>query len=296
MSPYSCSHCTKLFTTPRALQGHTRMHGPSGGVTTQLMCSCIITKQEMAVKYLEQHIKSLKTCPECNQLFKPDGAQVYCSRSCATTVTNKTRGPVNGPIDKQLHCSGCGDLVTVSGHSSVAICQYCRDPVRPRLRAPIFTQFQVGGASKLNECTCSVCDARFLAKRNSTKICQVCSSTMTTKYSRTKVARDVRYKYAFKFDCSQYPDLFDQQLIATVGWYAPARKIDRNLNGLTKDHKISVVDAERNDYDPFYITHPLNCDIIRQSENSSKKTRSTIAYEELVKQVDMFENKLCSPG
>jgi hypothetical protein len=293
MTTYSCTQCTKSFLTPRALQGHTRVHGPSGGLSTRtlLLCSCVITRREVQVKHLTRHLNSLLGCPECNSVFKPDGKQKYCSHSCSAAATNRARGPITPPLDKQLPCSGCGDLVTTSGYSTTAICQFCRDPIRPGMRAPIFTTYQVGAASKLTDCKCINCGSMFLSKRKSTVCCQ-CSQLSA--YGRTKYARKNRQIYSFKFVCSDFPELFDKALldeIASIGWYSPARKVHRNLTGLTKDHKISVADAVKHNHNPYYITHPLNCELIRQSENSSKKTKSTITYAELVAAVDQFVAK-----
>jgi hypothetical protein len=84
--------------------------------------------------------------------------------------------------------------------------------------------------------------------------------------------------------------LFDLSLIDEIGWYSPAKKTERNLNGLTKDHIVSVSDAIKNNYDYYIITHPMNCKLMRQSENSKKKTRSAMSYEKLKRLVELYDN------
>lgn len=60
---------------------------------------------------------------------------------------------------------------------------------------------------------------------------------------------------------------------------------------IERDHKISVWEALQKNYDPFYINHPLNCELITQKENNRKKHRSSITYDELKKLVDDYEFK-----
>ena len=70
--------------------------------------------------------------------------------------------------------------------------------------------------------------------------------------------------------------------IRRVGLYHPKK----NVEGLSRDHRVSVNEAIKNNYDPFYIKHPLNCEIMTQRANSSKKGKNSITYEELKRLVD----------
>ena len=38
-------------------------------------------------------------------------------------------------------------------------------------------------------------------------------------------------------------------------------------NKITRDHKISIFDAIHMGYDPYYITHPLNCELMPWIDN-----------------------------
>jgi len=62
-----------------------------------------------------------------------------------------------------------------------------------------------------------------------------------------------------------------------------------NTNGLTRDHKISVNEAIRNNYDPYYIKHPLNCELMSWKKNNKKKTKSSITYSKLKQLVDAYD-------
>ena len=63
-------------------------------------------------------------------------------------------------------------------------------------------------------------------------------------------------------------------------------------NGLSRDHRVSITEAIKNEYPRFYIKHPLNCEIMTQRENSSKGKKSSITFDILKQLVDNFESSL----
>lgn len=69
-----------------------------------------------------------------------------------------------------------------------------------------------------------------------------------------------------------------------------------NPNGVTRDHRVSVNEAIRNGYDPYYITHPLNCELMLFEDNNKKNITSSIAYEELVSQVKEYDRMVDPEG
>ena len=97
-----------------------------------------------------------------------------------------------------------------------------------------------------------------------------------------------RNRFAFSFSLSQYPDIFTtaSSLITQFGMWSY-----KNSTGVTRDHKISVNMAIKHGYDPFYIKHPLNCELMSWTENNQKKTKCSITYEHLVEIVDAYEAK-----
>jgi hypothetical protein len=96
--------------------------------------------------------------------------------------------------------------------------------------------------------------------------------------------------YKFTFNVYHYPELFDLKLLDSVGWFGPGGKAGKwNIDGLSRDHKVSVTDSVRNNYDAYYITHPLNCELMPHSKNNKKKTKSSITYECLVASVNSYE-------
>ncbi len=86
---YKCADCNKLFTSIMGLTGHKRMHGPSEGKSTKIVCSCIITRQVMPYQYLSDYQAKLIKCKHCLKLFKPTGQRkTFCSRSCSASFNN----------------------------------------------------------------------------------------------------------------------------------------------------------------------------------------------------------------
>jgi len=93
-----------------------------------------------------------------------------------------------------------------------------------------------------------------------------------------------RAQYWFTFNVFEFPDLFDLNFIKEYGFRSAS-----NPNGVSRDHKVSVNEAIKNNYDPYYIKHVMNCELMLFSENNKKKTKSSITYDELVKLVDNYE-------
>lgn len=62
-----------------------------------------------------------------------------------------------------------------------------------------------------------------------------------------------------------------------------------NPNGVTRDHKVSVNEAIEKGYDPYYIKHPLNCELMLFGDNARKHTRSSMSYDELVDKVNQYD-------
>lgn len=99
-----------------------------------------------------------------------------------------------------------------------------------------------------------------------------------------------RKRYYFKFNVFHYPDLFDLDELTRIGFYSAGGNRKRvNMTGLSRDHRVSVSEAMLNDYDEYYIRHPVNCELMPQTANSSKHNKSSITYEQLVREVDEYD-------
>jgi hypothetical protein len=89
----------------------------------------------------------------------------------------------------------------------------------------------------------------------------------------------------FKFSLKDYKDKFDFKLIEQFGWYKAKNRGD-NLGGVSRDHMYSVSDGFKNNIDPKFISHPANCSLVLQTDNSKKKGKSSITLEELIERIN----------
>lgn len=257
MNNYACAICCKYFSSIMSLTGHKRMHGISNGKCTnvKIMCSCVYTRRVMEVKYLEKYQAALVPCKQCNNLFR-SSKQYFCSRSCSATYNNIVRGPRSTETKENIS-SG------VSKHHQTKI---KADPP--------------GEFSKLFICSCKHCSVKFVSRT----IRHYCTD------HKMLYSPSAKSGYKFTFNVYNFPELFDIDLLTKVGWFSPGGKSGVwNKNGISRDHKVSVTESIKYNYDPFYITHPLNCQLMPHSENNKKKTHSSITYNDLVSLVDQYE-------
>ena len=95
---------------------------------------------------------------------------------------------------------------------------------------------------------------------------------------------------SFKFNVYDYPEYFNLTLIDDYGWYKAKNKGD-NPNGVSRDHMFSVKEGYENNIDPYYISHPANCELLIHCDNNLKKTKCSISIEELYFRVEKWDNK-----
>jgi hypothetical protein len=216
-------------------------------------------------------------CKQCRiQIPYEKRQNVFCSKSCAATYNNinHKEGRKFGPAK-----------------STQKVCKP-RKPRPPILRAltprkkkvsirtlgKTWKTNVVGPYTRIYNRVCNICNVHFFSRRIS-KYC----SEHKTHYAT------MRNRYQFTFNVYKYPELFDLELVRIHGWYSPGNRGPKNNNGVSRDHRVSVSEAIRNNYDPYYITHPLNCELMRHTENKNKYTGSSIKYDELVLLVDAYE-------
>lgn len=99
-----------------------------------------------------------------------------------------------------------------------------------------------------------------------------------------------RLQCAFDFVLNDFPDEFDLSLIKKFGWYK-AKNHGDNPNGISRDHMYSVKDGFLNNVDPKIISHPANCQLLKQSKNASKKAKSCITLQELLIRIERWNKK-----
>lgn len=284
MSTHICSECSKEFNSKFALQGHSKIHksnyikNPFKPIE-KIVCS-IFTKEEFTLKTFETHLKKLRNCKNCEREFikSYNSEGIFCSHSCSATITNKTKPKMTqntkDKISKALKNKPKNEIYNKNKthHIKIKINNLFKDNI-------------VGIYTKIYFKKCHHCKNIFVTK-SLLKYCNNCNNLYKN---------ENRNRFAFTFKIFDYPELFNLNLIKEIGFYSPGGKCKKkwNPNGLSRDHKLSVNEAILNNYDPYYVRHPLNCNLIPFKENNKKKTKSSITYFELKNLVDNWEyNKL----
>lgn len=210
-------------------------------------------------RFEEKYFLSPKYCLQCSvEIPYSKRFNKFCNSSCAATYNNlnSSSDRKRGPLAK-LYWLPKEERLKESG------------------RLKRWTSKICGPYSKLIKSTCFVCKEVSLGPKWK-KFC----SQHDENYSHSQ-----RAKYWFTFKLSDYPTLFDFSLLKKYGMRGP-----NNSNGVVRDHRVSVAEAIKNNYDPFYIKHPLNCELMLHSDNSKKYIKSSVTYEELKRLVDEYES------
>jgi hypothetical protein len=131
---------------------------------------------------------------------------------------------------------------------------------------------------------CLECNSNMLCRpSDNRKFCTTkCWATYTEKNKEPFLLYRQRCNFDFKFE--DHPNKFNLTLVEQHGWYSPSNK-GNNLNGVSKDHMISVRTGFDLGIDPEIIKHPANCKIMLHRQNQSKREKSSITLEELLERI-----------
>jgi len=251
---------------------------------------CINCSTDFVVK--SAHYKAKKFCTfSCSSIYKTKhhretnclqcGTKLnrhqrkFCSKSCSATLNNQVY--IKRKVTVTRTCLFCQNISKSNKHkycSSTCLNQHRSQLVQERYNNNKIKKITI--KSSTYNLTCKHCNKIFTEQRQ-IKYCNDCSHL----YSHNGRAR-----YWFSINVFKYPNLFDLDSLKKVGF----RSKD-NPNGYTRDHKVSVNEAIRNNYDPYYITHVMNCELMLWAENNKKNTKSSISYDDLVKLVDEYDRK-----
>jgi len=93
-----------------------------------------------------------------------------------------------------------------------------------------------------------------------------------------------RYYSKFQFSLNKYPEKYDFSLIEKYGWYK-AKHCGDNMNGVSRDHMISVRYGFDNNIPTWIISHPANCQLKRHNDNVSKGMKCDLTLDELLEKI-----------
>ena len=139
---------------------------------------------------------------------------------------------------------------------------------------------------------CESCGKTFIKTNPHSRFCNRKCSSKTSYGLKTK--NDIKYIYRqlcqFKFGLSTYHNEFNFDLIKEFGLYQP-KNHGNNLNGISRDHKLSIHSGYKEKINPYIISHPANCELKLHSENNHKNVQNSITLKELIRQIKIINKK-----
>lgn len=263
---YCCSECGKTYTTKKSFGCHIGSHSKKN----------IEIRQERKNK-ITDYYQNPTLCLQCQKPISYEKRHnKFCNHSCSASFTNLLKPPKS-----EEQCKKISNSIKKYHFNNKAKRKSNASIIYLVNKAIKYAKKESIPFSLLNKCCCSHCQKIFL-ERLKLKYCKDCRHLYSI-YNRNQ--------YKFTFNVYHYPELFDLELLNKIGFYSPGGKSGKwNINGISRDHKISVNESIKNNYDPFYIRHPLNCELMPHLENNKKKTKSSITYNELKHQVDLYES------
>lgn len=223
-------------------------------------------------EFFSKKRKEKKFCLKCGKELKY-GQHKFCSNSCSASYNNKNR-EYSEEVKQKIRVGvllsmGITDIETHRNASTEKKCGYC---------GRMFTT----------------------AKKHQKFCCQECSRrNRRLQEIKNKDERDIyKSQTKFNFSLNAYPDEFDFSLIKENGWYQATNHGD-NLHGISRDHMFSVDEGYKQNIDPYLISHPANCKLMKHEDNFKKKTECSITLNELKQRVNdwnkkygVYENKI----
>lgn len=204
-------------------------------------------------------------CENCNTEHIGDyGSGRFCSAKCARGFSTKTK---RAEISQKVSAKMSGRKLS-------------NEHVKNIEQGNNFNRKQ-----KIEK-LCLECNKIMLCRpsNNSKKFCTSrCWVNYTEKNKEPFLLYRQRCNFDFKFE--DYPDKFDLTLVEEHGWYSPSNK-GNNLNGISKDHMVSVRTGFDLGIDPEIIKHPANCKLMLHRQNQSKREKNSITLEELLKRIE----------
>lgn len=173
-----------------------------------------------------------------------------------------------------------------------------KNKISAKIRGLTNTNSYVRQSKITYDLICIECNNSF----HSNKQIKFCSKSCNSKFSnriRHKHIDKTTLKYyrsqcAFNFNLKDFPDEFNFSLIEEFGWYK-AKNRGNNLNGISRDHIVSVKYGFKNNIDPKIISHPANCQLLRHNDNVSKNSKCDLSLEELLLKIEQWNIKYNLP-
>lgn len=259
MSTHICEHCNTSFTPGPGARGR------FCSKPCQYAAMALINRQTGEAR---RSAKPIKHCTQCNNPITSTYGKLYCSRSCSAKASNAARGPM--PLERKQHRS-----ILLKEKTRPDISKGFHNISLKRMKK----LFVVGPYTPIYKNKCIKTNKIFYSKSYQ-------------KYHPTIIKDRQHYAYLckFKFSISEFPKWFDGRLIKDHGWYSTpgSRKGLRNLNGVSRDHLVSIDYGFRHNIPPAIISHPANCKLVLHKDNQRKRASCAISVKELMLRTSQF--------
>lgn len=218
--------------------------------------------------------------PKCEKEFEvveyenkfPSKEKYYCCRSCSNShkKTEETRKKTSEALKR--YAKSVGLNTSEETFSIERVCPKCGKHFHSYRKKQVF---------------CSVkCGLEYRVLKHYENLLTNCDNIEKIKLIKNIYKKQCSFRFALK----DFPDEFDFDIIKENGWYKAKNK-GNNLLGVSRDHCLSINDGFKNKIDPYYISHPANCSLMKHSQNSSKCYNSSITLEGLKEKICKWEEK-----
>lgn len=254
MKKLNCKYCHQEFTPKYKVHSY-----------CSLSCSTGYRNKKSAGKRKENYIKKPNLCQECqNPLEYNKKNNKFCSTSCSAIYENHRRKETNWTHPSK------------NNQSKEELIEQLR---RRRMGAE-------GPFSHVSFATCKITGKLYRSNIPNSKG-HIQRSPYVKLDEKTKYYEDAK----FTFHVYDFPDKFNLNLIEKHGWYSTpgSRNGVKNVNGVSRDHMISISEGFKLGIDPKLLAHPANCQLLQHRDNQRKHGRSSITLDELYKRIEEWK-------
>jgi hypothetical protein len=202
-------------------------------------------------------------CLNCEKLHLGEyGSGKFCSMKCARSFSTKNK---RKEINKKVSIRMTGKKLSDEHKKNIELSTNFN-------RKQKVSKHCVACNKQL---ICNPSDKRKYCSRKCWIDCVEQNKTSLASYSK---------RCKFNFNVYKFPSKFNLQLIENFGWYKATNR-GCNLEGISRDHMLSVRCGFEMGIDPKLIKHPANCELMQQTKNAKKRANSSITLEELLERI-----------
>jgi len=220
----------------------------------------------------KEYNKKPKYCKYCGEKISFEKkSNDFCNSSCSASYTNKNRKGIKYNLTKEGKKALQKSLNKNKGLSDKKI---------KEMKKEYYSNVK----------RCKNCGKMLPFNKRKNVFCDIKCKSDFAKKNKTK-KEQYKFETKFNFSLKEYPNEFDFNLIEKYGWYSPSNSNKPNLNGVSRDHMLSVIDGFKQGIEPKLLSHPANCKLMLHTKNISKNSKSSITLDELLKRIDEWDKR-----